>query len=176
MTKRPGAVKFKGNPFTLAGQEVKVGDKAPDFKCADSAASTVSLADTPAKARLFSVVPSLDTPVCSIQTRKFDKEIGTLGDKVACYTISLDLPFAQARFCSDSANPIKSVKTLSDSHNRSFGENWGVLLEGLAVPLLTRAVFVVDKSGKVTYAEYVAEVTSEPNYESAVAALKAAAA
>ena len=175
MDKRPGAVKFKGNPLTLVGPALKTGDKAPDFKCADSAATTVGLAETPAKARMFSVVPSLDTPVCSIQTRKFDKEIAGLGDKVACYTISLDLPFAQARFCSDSGNPIKSMKSLSDTHNQSFGKNYGVLIEGLAVPLLTRAVFVVDKGGTIAYMEIVPEVTSEPNYEAAVAALKKAA-
>jgi thiol peroxidase len=175
MQKRSGAVKFKGSPFTLIGPEVKKGDKAPDFKCANGAAATVSLADTPAKARLFSVVPSLDTPVCSIQTRKFDKDVGALGDKVASYTISLDLPFAQARFCGDSASPIKSMKTLSDAHDHSFGQNYGVLLEGLAVPLLTRAVFVVDKTGTVAYAEYVPEVTTEPNYEAALAALKSIA-
>jgi thioredoxin-dependent peroxiredoxin len=175
MQKRTGAVKFKGNPFTLVGPEIKKGDKAPDFKCANGAAATISLADTPAKARLFSVVPSLDTPVCSIQTRKFEKEIEALGDKVACYTVSLDLPFAQARFCGDSANPIKSIKTISDAHDKSFGLNYGVLLEGLAVPLLTRAVFVVDKAGTVAYVEYVPEVTSEPNYEAALAALKSVA-
>lgn len=172
MEKRPGAVKFKGNPLTLVGPALKTGAKAPDFKCADSAASTVGLGDTPAKARLFNVVPSLDTPVCSIQTRKFDKEIAGLGDKVACYTVSLDLPFAQARFCSDSANPIKSLKSLSDTHNHSFGQNWGVQIEGLAVPLLARAVFVVDKGGNIAYLEIVPEVTSEPNYEAAMAALK----
>ena len=175
MQKRPGAVKFKGNPFTLIGPEIKKGEKAPDFKCANGAATTLGLAETPAKARLFSVVPSLDTPVCNIQTHKFDKEIAALGDKVACFTVSLDLPFAQARFCGDSANPIKTIKTLSDAHNHSFGHNYGVLLEGLAVPLLTRAVFVVDKSGTVTYVEYVPEVTSEPNYEAALTALKAVA-
>jgi thiol peroxidase len=175
MEKRAGAVKFKGNPFTLAGPEVKKGEKAPDFKCANGAASTVSLADTAGKARMFSVVPSLDTPVCSIQTRKFDKEIEALGDKVACYTISLDLPFAQARFCGDSGNPIKNMKTLSDAHDGSFGRNYGVLLEGLAVPLLTRSIFVLDKNGGVAYVEYVPEVTSEPNYEAALAALKSVA-
>jgi thioredoxin-dependent peroxiredoxin len=175
MQKRPGAVKFKGNPFTLLGPALKTGDKAPEFKCADSAATTIKLADTPVKARLFSVVPSLDTPVCSIQTRKFDKELAGLGDKVASYTVSLDLPFAQKRFCDDSASPIKSMKTLSDAHDHSFGHNYGVELEGLAVPILTRAVFVVDKTGTVTYVEYVAEVTSEPNYEAALAALKTAA-
>ncbi len=175
MQKRSGAVKFKGNPFTLNGPEIKKGDKAPDFKCANGAATTLTLADTPAKARLFSVVPSLDTPVCNIQTHKFDKELEALGDKVACYTVSLDLPFAQARFCGDSGNPIKHVKTLSDAHDHSFGQNYGVLLEGLAVPLLTRAVFVVDKTGTVAYVEYVPEVTSEPNYEAAIAVLKSVA-
>ena len=175
MQKRPGAVTFKGNPMTLGGPALKAGDKAPDFKCANSAATTLGLADTAGKARLFSVVPSLDTPVCSIQTRKFETTVAALGDKVACYTVSLDSPFAQGRFCGDAANPIKSIKTLSDTHNHSFGENYGVQLEGLAVPLLTRAVFVVDKSGTITYAEYVPEVTSEPNYDAATAALKAAA-
>jgi thiol peroxidase len=175
MQKRPGAVKFKGNPMTLAGPEIKKGDKAPDFKCADSAATTVSLKDTPIKARLFSVVPSLDTPVCSTQTRKFDKEVASLGDKVACYTVSLDMPFAQGRFCSDASHPIKSMKSLSDVHNHSFGQNYGVQLEGLQIPLLTRAIFVVDKGGTVTHAEYVAEVTAEPNYDAALAALRAAA-
>ncbi|MDB5311426.1 MAG: thiol peroxidase [Gemmataceae bacterium] len=172
MASRKGAVKFKGSPVDLAGSEVKVGDKAPDFKCLKGL-DAVTLADTPAKARLFSVVPSLDTPVCSTQTKRFEDAIKGLGDKVASYTISLDLPFAQKRFCG--AENVASMQTLSDVHDHSFGKNWGVLLEGLPLPLLTRAVFVVDKSGKVTHAEYVAEVTSEPNYETAIAALKAAA-
>jgi thioredoxin-dependent peroxiredoxin len=171
-TKREGAVTFKGGPKTLVGPQIKPGDKAPDFKTL-KVLDFVSLADTPAKARLFSVVPSLDTPVCSTQTKKFEDGIKSLGDKVACYTVSLDLPFAQKRFCDDSK--ISAMTSLSDVHNHSFGENWGVLLEGLPLPLLTRAVFVVDKSGKVTYVEYVPEVTAEPNYDAALAALKAAA-
>ena len=171
MSKRVGAVKFKGNPVTLIGPEVKAGDKAPDFKCL-KVLDAVTLADTPAKARLFSVVPSLDTPVCSTQTKTFEEGIKALGDGVASYTISLDLPFAQKRFCG--AEGIATMQTLSDVHDHSFGTNWGVLLEGLPLPLLTRAVFVVDKTGTVTYAEYVPEVTSEPNYETALAALKAA--
>jgi thiol peroxidase len=122
---------------------------------------------------MFSVLPSLDTPVCSLQTKTFDKGLAELGDKVAVYTVSLDSPFAQGRFCK--AEDIKSMQTLSDTHDHSFGNNWGVLLGGLAVPLLARSVFVVDKSGTVTYAEYVPEVTSEPNYEAALQALKAAA-
>ena len=123
---------------------------------------------------MFSVVPSLDTPVCSVQTKKFEDTIKSLGDKVACYTVSLDLPFAQKRFCS--GENIATMQSLSDVHNQSFGKNWGVLLDGLPLPLLTRAVFVVDKTGTVTHAEYVPEVTSEPNYDAAIKALKAAAA
>src|SRR5438552_14307877 len=172
MLKREKAVTFKGEPKTLIGPQIKPGDKAPDFSCLNGL-ETVNLANTPAKARLFSVVPSLDTAVCSAQTKKFDEEIAALKDKVACYTVSLDLPFAQKRFCS--AEAVNNMKTLSDVHNHSFGQNYGVLIEGLPLPLLSRAVFVVDKGGKVTYAEYVPEVTSHPNYEKAVAALKAAA-
>jgi thiol peroxidase len=173
MEKRANAVTFKGTPLALVGRQLKVGDAAPEFKALDSGLTAVTLADTPAKARLFSVVPSLDTPVCSTQTRKFDAQLAALGDKVASYTVSLDMPFAQKRFCSD-AN-VTSMKTLSDVHNQSFGRNWGVLIEGLPLPLLARSVFVVDKAGKVTYAEIVPEVTAEPNYDAALAALKAAA-
>ena len=173
MSKREGAVKFKGGPVTLVGPEVKAGSKAPDFKCLKGL-DAVTLADTPGKARMFSVVPSLDTPVCGTQTKKFEDAIKGLGDKAACYTVSLDLPFAQKRFCTGEG--IATMQTLSDVHNHSFGQNWGVLIEGLPLPLLTRAVFVVDKGGTVTYAEYVPEVTSEPNYDAAVKALQAAAA
>lgn len=167
------AVKFKGESKSLAGPELKAGDQAPGFKCLSSSLAAVTLADTPAKARLFSVVPSLDTPVCSAQTKKFDEGIAALGDRVACYTVSLDLPFAQKRFCG--AENIATMQTLSDVHDHSFGKNWGVLLEGLPLPLLARAVFVVDKGGKVTHAEYVPEVTSHPNYDAALAALKTTA-
>ena len=172
-TKRPGAVTFKGGPVTLVGPQIKAGDKAPDFKTL-KVLDFVSLADTPKKARMFSVVPSLDTPVCSTQTKKFEDGLKNLGDKAAAYTVSLDLPFAQKRFCAEAG--VTTMQSLSDVHNHSFGENWGVLIEGLPLPLLTRAVFVVDQSGTVTYAEYVPEVTSEPNYDAALDALKAAAA
>jgi thiol peroxidase len=172
MEKRANAVTFKGNPVTLVGPKLKAGDKAPEFATL-KVLDLVRLADTPAKARLFSVVPSLDTPVCSQQTKKFEESLASLGDKIASYTVSLDLPFAQKRFCT--AENINNMTTLSDVHNQSFGRNYGVLLEGLPLPLLTRAVFVVDKAGTITYAEYVPEVTSHPNYEAAVAALQAAA-
>jgi len=173
MQKRPNAVTFKGKPLTLVGPQLKAGDKAPDFACATNSLEVVGLAQTPAKARLFSVVPSLDTPVCSEQTKRFEQGLASLKDKVASYTISLDMPFAQKRFCT--VENISTMQTLSDVHNQSFGQNYGVLIEGLPVPLLSRSVFVVDKAGKLTYVEYVPEVTSHPNYDNALAALKTAA-
>jgi len=172
MAKREGAVTFKGNPVTLVGPQLQPGDAAPDFKTLNGL-NPVTLADTPAKARIFSVVPSLDTPVCSTQTKKFEQELAALGDKVAAYTVSLDLPFAQKRFCS--TEQIQSMQTLSDVHNHSFGTNFGVLIEGLPLPLLARSVFIVDAAGKVIYAEYVSEVTQEPNYTAALEVLKLAA-
>src|SRR5262245_1942029 len=111
MQKRPNAVTFKQNPLALAGPNLKVGDKAPGFKCLDSGLNVVTQADVPAKPCILSVVPSLDTPVCSVQTRKFDAALAALGDKVAAYTISLDLPFAQKRFCGDAAQPVAYMKT-----------------------------------------------------------------
>jgi thiol peroxidase len=172
MQKRTNEVTFKNNPITLVGPRLKAGDKAPDFT-ALKGLDKVTLAQTPAKARLFSVVPSLDTGVCSMQTKKFNDGLAELKDRVASYTVSLDLPFAQKRFCD--AEHIANFETLSDVHNHSFGQNYGVLIEGLPLPLLARSVFVVDKNGKVAYAEYVPEVTSEPNYQAALAALQAAA-
>ncbi|MBY0522348.1 MAG: thiol peroxidase [Gemmataceae bacterium] len=172
MEKRANAVTFKGAPLTLVGPQLKVGDKAPEFTCL-SGLETLTLAQTPAKARLFSVVPSLDTPVCSEQTRKFDKELAGLKDKVASYTVSLDLPFAQKRFCGE--HSVTNMTTLSDVHNQSFGKSYGTLIEGLPLSLLSRAIFVVDKGGKITYVEYVPEVASHPNYDAALAALKTAA-
>lgn len=165
-------VKFKDKPYTLVGPEVKVGSPAPDFACA-CMLDVVTLKDTPAKARMFSVVPSLDTPVCSAQTKKFEEAIADLKDKVAVYTVSLDMPFAQKRFCT--AENITNIQSLSDLHNGSFGRNYGVLIQGLAVPLLCRAIFVLDKNGTITYVEYVPEVASHPDYEKAIAALKAVA-
>src|SRR5262245_19425646 len=114
MQKRANAVTFKGNPLTCVGPQLKAGDQAPNFACVTSGLEVVGIAQTPAKARMFSVVPSLDTPVCSEQTRKFDQALASLGDKVACYTVSLDLPFAQKRFCS--AEGLSNMQTLSDTH------------------------------------------------------------
>ena len=117
-------------------------------------------------------MPSLDTPVCSEQTRKFDEALGSSKDKLVCYTISLDLPFAQKRFCTD--KNISNMQTLSDVHNHSFGQNYGVLIEGLPLPLLSRAVFLVGTDGKISYAEYVPEVGKHPDYDAALAAVKKA--
>lgn len=172
MQKRQNAVTFKGQPHTLVGPQLKPGDKAPNFTCLNGL-ELVDLSKTPAKPRLFSVVPSLDTPVCSQMTKKFDESLGNYKDKLACYTVSLDLPFAQKRFCG--AEHINNMQTLSDVHNHSFGQNYGVLIEGLPMPLLSRAVFVVDKNGAITYAEYVPEVGQHPNYDAALAAVKAVA-
>ncbi len=117
------------------------------------------------------MVPSLDTGVCSMQTVKFNQALAAHKDQLAAYTVSLDLPFAQGRFCGDKG--VTNMESLSDVHNHSFGKHYGVLIESLPLPLLTRAVFVVDKNGTITYAEYVPEVTTEPNYDAAMAALKA---
>jgi thiol peroxidase len=174
MQKRPNAVKFKDKMLTLVGPELKTGDKAPDFACVNGSLEVVGLAQTPGKVRFFSVVPSLDTPVCSVQTKRFDESLGQLKDKVACYTVSLDLPFAQKRFCG--AENINNMQTLSDTHDHSFAQNYGVLIEGLPLPLCSRAIFVVDKNNKITYREYVPEVGQHPNYEAALQAVKSATA
>jgi thioredoxin-dependent peroxiredoxin len=173
MQKREKAVTFKGNPLALIGPQLKAGDSAPDFTTVNSGLELVNLGKTAGKARLFSVVPSLDTPVCSQQTKKFEENLAALKDKVAGYTISLDMPFAQKRWCS--AESVSNMQTLSDLHNQSFGKAYGTLIEGLPIPLLSRAIFVVDKNNKITYCEYVPEVASHPDYDKALAALKAAA-
>ena len=160
---------FKHNPVTLLGNEVKVGDKAPDFTVLANDLSPVSLKDSEGKIRLFSVVPSLDTGVCDAQTRRFNKAAAELGDNVIIYTVSMDLPFAQKRWCG--AAGIEAVQTVSDHREGSFGQAYGVLIESLR--LLTRSVFVVDAQGTVTYVEYVPEATDHPNYEAAIDAVKA---
>ena len=167
---RKGAVTFKGNPLTLAGNEVAVGQQAPDFKLHyfEGGMKELTLADLKGKPSIISVVPSLDTPVCQVQTKKFNQELSTLGDKVTALTVSLDLPFAMNRFCG--AESISNLRCGSDYQDRSFGNNWGMLIEELKI--LARGVFVLDASGKVVYAEQVKEVANEPNYEAALAALK----
>lgn len=165
---RTGIITFKGNPMALLGPDVKVGDAAPDFRVVDNGLQPVTLADSSGKVRLISVVPSLDTPVCDTQTRKFNEEAAKLPDDVAAYTISLDLPFAQKRWCGNAG--IDKVQTLSDYQERSFGLNWGLLIRELK--LLARAVYVVDRNDRVVYREIVAEVTDEPDYAAALAAAR----
>lgn len=163
-------ITFQSNPVTLVGEQVKVGDKAPDFTVLANDLSPVSLADSEGKVRLISVVPSLDTGVCAAQTRRFNEEAANLSDDVQILTISVDLPFAQARWCG--AEGIDAVQTLSDHKDLSFGKAYGTVIEELR--LLARSVFVVDKDDNVTYVEYVTEVTDHPNYDAALEAAKKA--
>jgi thiol peroxidase len=163
-------ITFKQNPMTLIGNEVKVGDTAPDFTVLANDLSPVTLQDSKGKTRLISVVPSLDTGTCDAQTRKFNESAAELGEDVVILTVSNDLPFAQKRWCA--AAGIDSVQTLSDHRDLSFGEAYGVAIKELR--LLTRSIFVVDKNDKVTYVEYVPEATEHPNYEKAIEAVKAA--
>ncbi|MCM3587883.1 thiol peroxidase [Mesobacillus maritimus] len=162
-------ITFKGNSVTLLGNEVKVGDQAPDFKVLANDLSEVSLQDSKGSVRLISVVPSIDTGVCDAQTRRFNEEAANLGN-VKVLTVSVDLPFAQKRWCG--ANGIENVQTLSDHRELSFGEAYGVAIKELR--LLARAVFVVDANDKVTYVEYVSEATDHPNYDAAIEAAKQA--
>lgn len=166
---RPNAVTFKDNPMTLAGEELAVGAAAPDFTLHyyQDGMQTLTKADLAGKKSLISVVPSLDTGVCAIQTKTFNEKVAAMGDSINAVTVSLDLPFAQGRFCG--AEGIESMKVASDYQTRGLGESWGLLIEELK--LLARAVYVLDESGNVAYAEVVGEVTSEPNYDAALAAL-----
>ncbi|PLX92254.1 MAG: thiol peroxidase [Desulfuromonas sp.] len=165
---REGAVLFKGNPATLLGPDVKAGDAAPDFKVVDNGLQPVTLATDAGKVRLITVVPSLDTPVCDTMTRRFNLDAANLPDSVVVYTISVDLPFAQKRWCGSAG--IDKVQTLSDYQERSFGLNYGLLLKDLK--LLARAVYVIDQNDKVAYAEVCSEVTAEPDYTAALEAVK----
>ncbi len=167
---RSGAVTFKGTPLTLAGNELKAGQAAPDFTLHyfEGGLKELKLADLKGKPTLLSVVPSLDTPVCAMQTKKFNESVGQFGDQVNAVTVSLDLPFAQNRFCG--AENVKNIRAASDYQDRNFGNSFGTLIEELKI--LCRAIFVLDKDGKVVHVEYVPEVASEPNYDTALNALK----
>jgi thiol peroxidase len=169
MNERTGIITFKGNPFTLIGPQLKVGDKAPEFFVVDNGLAQVSLASSAGKIRIISSVPSLDTPVCDTETRRFNQEAVGLPGEVVVLTISLDLPFAQKRWCG--AAGIEKVTTLSDYRDRSFGLNYGVLIKELL--LLTRAIFVVDAQNVIRYIQIVPEVTSEPDYAAVITAAKA---
>ena len=164
---RPGAVTLKGGPLTLVGPELKVGEQAPDFAVVDKDLKPVKLADTEAGVRIFSVVPSLDTPVCDTQTRRFNKDAADLPG-VQIYTISMDLPFAQSRWCA--AAGINKITMLSDYQHGDFGENYGTLIKELRLD--TRAIFVLDSTATLRYVEYVKEVGDHPSYEAALAATR----
>lgn len=164
------SITFKGNPVTLVGSEARVGDQAPDFTVLSNSLEEVTLQDIKGTPAIISVIPSIDTGVCDAQTRRFNEEAASLGS-VKVYTISADLPFAQARWCG--SNGIENVETLSDHREMSFGEAFGVYIKELR--LLARAVFVLDENGKVVYTEYVSEATNHPDYEKAIEAAKSLA-
>ena len=167
---RPGATTLRGNPLTVLGPALKPGEKAPDFKAVDDSLKDVNLAGTGGGVRIFSVVPSLDTPVCDAQTKRFNEEAGKLPD-VKIYTFSMDLPFAQKRWCG--AYGVDHVKMVSDHRDGSFGEAYGTLIKDLRI--MSRAIFVVDKNNVIRHVEYVKEVADHPDYEAALAAARAAA-
>ncbi len=169
---RSGAITFKGTPMTLLGSELKAGQAAPEFTLHyfEGGLKTLSKKDLVGKPSIVSIVPSLDTGVCQIQTKRFNQELSGLGDTVNAVTVSRDLPFAQNRFCG--AEDVKSMKVGSDYQSGEFGQNWGVMIDELK--LLARAVYVLDSSGKVVYGEIVPEVTQEPDYSAALSALKSA--
>ncbi len=168
MKEHTGVVTMKGDPLTLLGNEVKVGEKAPDFTVIGNDLKPLNFSSMNGKIRIISSVPSLDTPVCDTSTRRFNEELTNLGPDVVILTVSMDLPFAQARWCG--AAGITNVKTASDHRDASFGEAYGVLLKDIR--LLARAVFVVDKEGVLRYKEIVPEIATEPNYDAAIKAVK----
>src|SRR3990167_5251129 len=165
MVERKGAVTMRGNPMTLVGPELRVGEKAPDFKLVGNDLKPVTLADTAGKVRIVAAVPSLDTPVCDTETRRFNEEAGKLSG-VEILTVSMDLPFAQKRWCG--AAGVANVRTLSDYQDRSFGPAYGVWIKELH--LEARAVFVLDKDNTLRYVEYVKEIAEQPNFDAVLAA------
>ena len=163
VTERPGGTTFKGNPLTLLGPELKPGDKAPDFEVVDRTLQPYNLEKTGKTVRIFSVVPSLDTPVCDMQTKRFNDEFSKLGD-VKIFTVSMDLPFAQSRYCGTFG--IDNVTMLSDHRRGSFGIAYGTLIKEWRI--LSRAIFVVDSNDILQHVQYVKEVAEHPNYEAAL--------
>lgn len=168
MLARAGFVTFKGHPVTLVGNEVKVGEPAPDFVVIANSLSPRSLKDYSGKTLLISVVPSIDTEVCDLQTRRFNEEASKMGNSVRILTISCDLPFAQARWCG--ANGVSALETLSDHRDLSFGLSYGLDIKELR--LLARAILVINKHGILVYQEVVPEITHEPNYKAALEAVR----
>ncbi|HOW58266.1 MAG TPA: thiol peroxidase [Candidatus Omnitrophota bacterium] len=165
---RKDVATFQGGPLTLMGPELKVGDKAPDFKLIDTSLKPVMLASSKGKTRLISVVPSIDTPVCDLQTKRFNQEASKLPGDIVVLTVSMDLPFAQSRWCG--AVGADKVQMLSDYQEHSFGAAYGVLIKELK--LLSRAIFIVSPNDKIRYVEYVKEITQHPDYDKALGALK----
>ena len=168
MEERNGITNFKGNPVTLLGPALKPGDKAPDFRVVDTALTPVALADFKGKIKIISAVPSLDTPVCDTETRRFNREAAELPESIVLLTVSLDLPFAQKRWCG--AAGIDRVITLSDYQDRSFALAYGVLIKELK--LLSRSIFVVDQTGVVRYANPKYEVSNPSHFEAIFTALQ----
>lgn len=165
---RPNGTTMRGNPLTLLGPARQAGERLPDFSLVDNGLKPVTAADTAGAVRIFSVVPSLDTPVCDLQTRRFNEEAGKLGDKVKVLTVSMDLPFAQKRWCG--AAGATHVQTLSDYQTGSFGLAMGTLIKELR--LESRAIFVVDAAGTIRYVEYVREIGEHPQYDQALEAAR----
>ena len=168
MLERSGEVTLQGNPLTLVGPRLKAGDKAPDFVVLNTELAPVSLSSHRGKVCIIASVPSLDTPVCDIEARQFNEEASNLGPDVAILTISMDLPFAQKRWCG--AAGVDKLITLSDHRDASFGSAYGVLIKELR--LLARSVIIVDKEGTIRYVELVRELAQEPDYEAVLQALK----
>jgi len=168
MEERKGAVTLRGNPLTLAGKEVKVGDKAPDVELLDTDLKPVRISGFRGKVVVVSAVPSLDTPTCDMETRRFNTEAAKLGEDIVILTVSTDLPFAQKRWCG--AAGVDKVKTVSDHREAAFGLSYGVLIKELR--LLARSIFVVDRDGVVQYVQHVKEIAQEPDYAAVIAAAK----
>ncbi|CAD7289777.1 Thiol peroxidase [Campylobacter majalis] len=171
MTKRTGEVTFQGGPLTILGDKIKVGDKAPDFTILANDLSPIKLSDYAGKVVVIAVFPSVDTPVCAMQLAKFNHEASSFSKDVQLLSVSVDLPFAIGRFCADKG--IENAKTGSDHKDLDFGLKYGFVIEELR--LLARGTIIVDKDGKIAYAEYVSEVTSEPDYAKALDVVKSLA-
>src|SRR6202166_1872180 len=168
---RKGAVTMRGNPMTLVGPELKTGQTAPAFTAVGKGLAPVTLDQFKGKVKIITTIPSIDTPVCDAETRRFNEEASKLPGDVQILSVSMDLPFAQARWCG--AAGVDKVTTLSDWRSASFGTSYGTLIKELH--LLARCVFVVDKNDNVTYVEYVKEIAEQPNFEAALDAAKKAA-
>jgi len=168
MEERTGVVTIRGNPVTLVGKEIRVGDPAPDFEVIDNNLKPVNFSSYRGKVVIICSVPSLDTPVCDIETRKFNQEAPKLGPDVVILTVSMDLPFAQKRWCG--AAEVENVTTLSDHREASFGKAYGVLLK--EPRLLARSIFVVDREGVVRYVQLVKETSREPDYDAVLDAVR----